>query len=70
MGILVGIFLGFLAYFIVRAILTGIAARVYLMQDNLTNQRKSYDGLKACEALSLGLTSGTRQNGTSHRVSG
>jgi hypothetical protein len=44
-----------------RAILTSIKARVYLMQDNLTNQRKSYDGLKACEALSLGLTSGTRQ---------
>ena len=31
-----------------RAILTSIAGRVYLMQDGMDVQRQAYDGLKAC----------------------
>jgi thiol-disulfide isomerase/thioredoxin len=37
-----------------RALLTSIAGRVYLTRDGTAEQRKSYDELKACEALSLG----------------
>lgn len=40
-----------------RAILTSIAGRVYLRQGDLADQQKSYDDLKACEAVSLGGTS-------------
>jgi thiol-disulfide isomerase/thioredoxin len=36
-----------------RSILTSIAGRMYLLQDELATQRKSYDDLKACEAFSL-----------------
>jgi hypothetical protein len=35
-----------------RALLTSIAGRVYLTRDGMTEQRKSYDELKACEAVS------------------
>jgi thiol-disulfide isomerase/thioredoxin len=41
-----------------RAILTSIAGRVYLKQDGTDEQRRTYESLKACEALSLGDTHG------------
>ncbi len=40
-----------------RALLTNIAGRVYLKQDGTDDQRRTYESLKACEALSLGNTS-------------
>lgn len=39
-----------------RAILTSITGRVYLTQDGMAGQRQAYEGLKACEALTLGDT--------------
>lgn len=37
-----------------RALLTSIAGRVHLTRNGMTEQRKSYDELKACEAFNLG----------------
>ena len=42
-----------------RAILTSIAGRVYLMQDGTDSQRLAYERLKACEALALDKTGAT-----------
>jgi len=37
-----------------RTLLTSIAGRVYLTQDDRAEQRQSYERLRACEALTLG----------------
>ena len=40
-----------------RALLTSIAGRVYLAQAGTADQQQAYEGLRTCEALTLGATS-------------
>ncbi len=47
-----------------RTILTSIAGRVYLQQQETTEQRKTYESLRTCEALTLGELHGEKTSPT------